>query len=143
MFLGEYTHSVDAKGRVAVPAKYRDELAAGLVVTRGFDQNLLVYPMATWKTLSERITALPIGDPSARSLRRLLFSSAVDMELDKQGRILLPAYLREYGAIGGEAVMAGMDSFFEIWSTERWNAVLERLPDESPQIAATMAALGI
>lgn len=143
MFLGEYVHSVDAKGRIAVPAKYREDLADGLVVTRGFDQNLLVYPMSTWQSVAERVNALPLGDPNARSLRRLLFSSATDMELDKQGRILLPAYLRSYAGIEGEAVIAGMNTFFEIWSSERWQTVLERFPEEGSAIAQTMAALGI
>ena len=143
MFLGEYEHSVDTKGRIAVPAKYRDELADGLIVTRGFDQNLLVYPMKMWQTVAERVNSLPIGDPNTRALQRLLFSSAVDTELDKQGRLLLPGYLRTYANVEGEAVIAGMNTFFEIWSKQRWQQVLERFPEEASEIAQAMASLGL
>ena len=87
MFLGEYEHSVDAKGRLAIPAKFRPQLDAGLVVTRGFERCLQVYPMVAWRILSERVSALSLGQPEARQLRRLLFSTAFDTEVDKQGRI--------------------------------------------------------
>lgn len=143
MFLGEYDHSVDTKGRMAIPAKFREELAEGLVVTRGFDQNLLVYPLSAWREVAARVNALPMGQPATRNLRRLLFASAADLELDKQGRILLPANLREYAGIGTEAIVAGMDSFLEIWSKDRWQAVIESFPAEGPAIAEQAAALGI
>ncbi len=143
MFLGEYEHTVDTKGRVAIPAKFRSELEEGLVVTRGFDQNLLVYPMSVWKELAERVNALPMSQPATRNLRRLLFASAADLELDKQGRILLPANLRQYAGIETDAVVAGMDSFIEIWSSERWQAVIDSFPEQGPEIAEQVAALGI
>ncbi len=143
MFLGEYAHTVDDKGRMAIPAKFRAGLAEGLVVTRGFDQNLLVYPMTVWRELAARINALPMSQPAARNLRRLLFGSAADVEIDKQGRILLPANLREYAGITGEAVVAGLDTFIEIWSNERWDAVIATFPAEGAAIAEQVAALGI
>lgn len=143
MFLGEYEHTVDDKGRMAIPAKFRAGLAEGLVVTRGFDQNLLVYPMTVWRELAARINALPMSQPAARNLRRLLFGSAADVEIDKQGRILLPANLREYAGITGEAVVAGLDTFIEIWSNERWAAVIATFPAEGAAIAEQVAALGI
>lgn len=143
MFLGEYDHTVDDKGRMAMPAKFRAGLASGLVVTRGFDQNLLVYPMDVWRELAARVNALPMTQPAARNLRRLLFGSAADLEIDKQGRILLPANLREYAGITGEAVVAGMDTFLEIWSQERWQAVIASFPEEGAAIAEQVAALGI
>ena len=143
MFLGEYEHTVDDKGRMAIPAKFRAGLAEGLVVTRGFDQNLLVYPMTVWRELAVRINALPMAQPAARNLRRLLFGSAADVEIDKQGRILLPANLREYAGITGEAVVAGLDTFIEIWSNERWQAVIATFPAEGAAIAEQVAALGI
>ena len=143
MFLGEYEHTVDDKGRMAIPAKFRAGLAEGLVVTRGFDQNLLVYPMTVWRELAARINALPMAQPAARNLRRLLFGSAADVEIDKQGRILLPANLREYAGITGEAVVAGLDTFIEIWSNERWAAVIATFPAEGAAIAEQVAALGI
>jgi MraZ protein len=143
MFLGEYEHTVDDKGRMAIPAKFRAGLAEGLVVTRGFDQNLLLYPMAIWRELAARINALPMSQPATRNLRRLLFSGAADVELDKQGRILLPANLREYAGITADSVVTGMDSFIEIWSKDRWQAVIDSFPLEGAAIAEQVATLGI
>ena len=143
MFLGEHEHTVDDKGRMAIPAKFRAGLAEGLVVTRGFDQNLLVYPMSIWRELAARINALPMSQPATRNLRRLLFSGAADLELDKQGRILLPANLREYAGIAADAVVTGMDSFIEIWSKDRWQTVIDSFPIEGAAIAEQVATLGI
>lgn len=143
MFLGEYEHSIDTKGRVAVPAKFRTQLEGGLVVTRGFERCLQVYPMEQWQALSERVSGLSLGSTEARQLRRLLFASAFDTELDKQGRILLPAGLREYAGIGDTAVVAGMNTYFEIWSQEAWDAAMEALDESANVIAAQMAEIGI
>jgi MraZ protein len=143
VLLGEYEHSVDVKGRVAVPAKFRPQLETGLVVTRGFEHCLFVYPMEEWQTLSQRVSALSVGQPEARQLRRLLFASAFDTELDKQGRILLPAPLREYAGIDETAIVAGMNTYFEIWSKDAWASEQADLAEEAGNIAATMASLGI
>jgi MraZ protein len=143
MFLGEYEHSIDTKGRVAVPAKFRAQLEGGLVVTRGFERCLQVYPMEQWQALSERVSSLSLGSTEARQLRRLLFASAFDTELDKQGRILLPAGLREYAGIGDSAVVAGMNTYFEIWSQASWDAAMEALDESASVIAAQMAEIGI
>ncbi len=143
MFLGEYEHSVDTKGRIAVPAKFRNQLEGGLVVTRGFERCLQVYPMEQWQTLSERVSSLSLGAAEARQLRRLLFSSAFDTEVDKQGRIVLPSGLREYAGIGEMAVVAGMNTYFEIWSQTDWEAAMATLDNADPNIAAQMAEIGI
>ncbi|ABX06156.1 MAG TPA: transcriptional regulator MraZ [Herpetosiphon sp.] len=143
MFLGEYEHTVDEKGRLAIPAKFRAGLAEGLVLTRGFDQNLLLYPMPVWRELAARINALPITQPSARNLRRLMFAGASDLGLDKQGRIVLPPNLRQYATITNQAVVTGMDSFIEIWSAERWQTVLDSFADEAPALAEHVSAFGI
>ncbi|GAA5526539.1 division/cell wall cluster transcriptional repressor MraZ [Herpetosiphon gulosus] len=143
MFLGEYEHTVDDKGRLAIPAKFRAGLAEGLVLTRGFDQNLLLYPMPVWRELAARINALPITQPSARNLRRLMFAGASDLGLDKQGRIVLPPNLRQYATITNQAVVTGMDSFIEIWSAERWQTVLDSFADEAPALAEHVSAFGI
>ena len=143
MFLGEYEHSIDTKGRVAVPAKFRTQLEGGLVVTRGFERCLQVYPMEQWQALSERVSSLSLGSTEARQLRRLLFASAFDTELDKQGRILLPAGLREYASIGDTAVVAGMNTYFEIWSQDAWDDAMEALDESASVIAAQMAEIGI
>jgi MraZ protein len=143
VLLGEYEHSVDVKGRVAVPAKFRPQVETGLVITRGFERCLFAYPMEEWQALSQRVSSLSMGQVEARQLRRLLFASAFDTELDKQGRILLPAPLREYAGIGETAVVAGMNTYFEIWSQEAWAAEQADLADEAETIATTMASLGI
>ena len=143
MFLGEYEHSVDVKGRVAIPAKFRPQVETGLVVTRGFEHCLFAYPMEEWEQLSQRVSSLPLGQPQARQLRRLLFANAFDTELDKQGRILLPGSLREYAGIGEIAVVAGMNTYFEIWSREAWADEQAGLAEEAAAIAGTMADLGI
>ena len=143
MLLGEYEHSVDLKGRIAVPAKFRPQLEAGLVVTRGFERCLQGYPLDAWRVLADRISSLSLGNADARRLRRHLFASAFDAELDKQGRILLPAPLRSYAGIGDGAVVAGMNTYFEIWSTQDWTATREELADDGTSIAEALADLGI
>src|SRR5690606_35225685 len=103
----QYTHNIDDKGRLTIPARFRGELAAGLVVTCGFDRNLMVFPMSEWEKLAEKISAQPLSNESVREFRRRVFSQAVDLEPDRQGRILLPQTLRDFAGIDGEAVIAG------------------------------------
>jgi MraZ protein len=123
MFLGEYTHAIDEKGRLTIPAKFRGELASGLVVTRGLDKNLLVFTLKEWDELAQKIARIPISDHSARAFSRRVFSGAVDLVPDKQGRILLPTTLREFANLEDEAVIIGMYNFAEIWSVDAWNPV--------------------
>ncbi len=130
MFLGEYKHSIDEKGRLTIPAKFRSELDAGLVVTRGLDRNLLVFTMDEWDELAQKIAQIPISDRSARAFSRRVFSGAVDLVPDKQGRILLPATLREFANLGDEAVIIGMYSYGEIWNAEAWNPVRDDIESD-------------
>lgn len=123
MFLGEYTHSIDEKGRLTIPAKFRGRLASGLVVTRGLDRNLLVFTLDGWEELAQRITQRPISDRSARAFSRRVFSGAVDLVPDRQGRILLPTALREFANLEDEAVIIGMYNYAEIWNADSWNPV--------------------
>lgn len=141
MFLGEYTHTIDSKGRITIPAKFRNLLAAGLVVTRGFDQNLMLFPMDGWQELAERIAQRPLSDEDVRAFRRRVFSGAVDLVPDRQGRILLPPYLREFANIDGDVVIAGMFNYLELWGMEAWTAV--RSDIESEGDAARWEDLGI
>lgn len=127
MFLGEYTHTIDDKGRLTIPAKFRGELAAGLVVTRGFDQNLMIFPLDGWQELAERILSRPLGDEDVRAFRRRVFSGAVDLSPDRQGRIVLPPYLRDFAGIDGEVVVAGMYNNIEVWSVEAWGTVRDSI----------------
>lgn len=141
MFLGEYTHTIDNKGRLTIPAKYRGFLAAGIVVTRGFDQNLMAFTLEGWQELAERVNRLPLGDPSAREFRRRVFSGAVDLVPDRQGRILLPPYLREFAAIDTEVVISGNFTYAEIWSSDLWRPVRETIEGEPD--AGRWQSLGI
>lgn len=141
MFLGEYTHTIDDKGRVTIPARFRAELAGGLVVTRGFDRNLMIYPITEWQEMAERVAARPVSDESVRAFRRRIFAGATDLEPDRQGRIVLPQYLREFAGIDGEVVVAGMYDYIELWDAEAWREV--RLAVEDNDDVSRWQALGI
>ncbi len=141
MFLGRYNHTLDAKGRLAIPARFRETLAEGLVLTRGIDRCLALYPLAAWRPLAEKVSALPLSDPDARAFRRLVFAEATDLELDAQGRILVPPELRRYAGLERDAVIIGMDTALEIWSPERWQAVASVMDADGAAIAQRLASL--
>lgn len=141
MFLGRHNHNLDAKGRLALPARFRDKLAEGVVITRGFDPCLLVYPLAAWMPLAERVASLSISDPDVRNLRRMLFAEAVDVQLDGQGRVLIPAELREYASIEREAVVVGVHTFMEIWTPSTWQHQSANLDRDGASIAERLADL--
>ena len=143
MFLGEFEHTIDDKGRVAIPARFREELSEGLVLTRGFDPCLQAFPRAKWQDLSSKVSSLSLGSPIARTLRRVLFSNAAEVEVDRQGRILIPQNLREYAKLAEQVVITGMDDYFELWSGNQWNLVLEQMSNEGATVAEQLAALGI
>ncbi len=141
MFLGRFSHNIDAKGRLAIPAKFRGELTDGVVVTRGIDRCLSVYPLAAWATLAERISALSISDPDARQFKRMVFAEAMDELLDGQGRIVVPPELRRYAEIDRETVVVGMNTYLEIWNPARWEALSTTVEDEGATIAQRLADL--
>ncbi len=143
MFLGEYTHNIDPKGRLAIPVKFRGALADGAVVTRALDGCLTVYPRKEWEILATKIAALPLTDPHARAFARFMLSGASDVETDKQGRIVLPAYLRQYAGLGAQAVVAGLYNRVEIWESGRWQKANETGGADSSNIAAHLTELGI
>ncbi len=143
MFLGEFEHTIDDKGRVAVPARFRDGFSEGLILTRGFDHCLQAFPRPVWQSLSERISSLSIGHEEVRNLRRLIFSGAAEVEPDRQGRILIPQNLREYASLREQVVIAGVNTHFELWSRERWDSVLSTLDSSGGAMAEQLAALGI
>ncbi len=140
MFLGEFKHTIDDKGRLTIPAKFRGDLAAGLVLTRGFDRNLMVYPAAGWENLAERIMARSLTDRRVREFRRRVFSGATDLAPDRQGRILIPPYLRDFAEIEGSVVVAGMYDYIEIWSETAWREQRELI--ENPEDASYWEDLG-
>lgn len=141
MFLGRFAHSLDAKARLAVPARFREGLAEGLILTRGIDRCLAVYPISTWASLAQRVSALPFSDPDARNLRRMVFAEAVDLNLDGQGRILVPPELRQYAGIERDAVIIGVNESVEIWSPARWESVHALMDEDGAAIAQRLAAL--
>ena len=130
MFLGQFYHSLDEKGRLILPARYRELLIAdGAVLMRGFDQNLMVLTSASFKIIYERINRMSMTDPTARLLRRLIFSTAVQVEMDKTGRMLVPQFLREVAEIDSDAMVVGAGDYIEIWSQTQWNAQMAQLKD--------------
>ncbi len=129
MFLGEFNHSIDEKGRVTIPALYRQELEGGAYITQGFDRNLMVLQIGTFENMSQRLNKMNITDPSVRELRRLLFSKAQKIEPDSSGRILIPAFLREKLGETNEVVLIGGGSYFELWSLEKWKTQIGHLDD--------------
>jgi MraZ protein len=141
VFLGRFEHNLDVKGRLAIPARFRAELEHGLVVTRGIDRCLAVYPIEAWRDLADRIHALPVSDVNARQFRRMVFSEASDLSLDTQGRIVLSANLRAYAGIERETIVIGLDRTFEIWSPERWAEVNDSVELEGASIAARLGEL--
>lgn len=141
MFLGRFNHNLDAKGRLAIPAKFRAGLADGMVLTRGIDRCLTLYPVDDWQSLTERVRALPITDANTRAFRRMVFAEAVDLELDAQGRILVPPELRVYAGLERATVIVGVDVSIEIWSPERWTEMSDRMDREGAEIAQTLADL--
>ena len=141
MFLGEFNHNIDTKGRLTIPARYRNELTDGVVVTRGFDQNLMLFSKAEWDALANRIAERPLSDESVRAFRRRVFSGAIDLNPDRQGRILLPQYLRDFAGINGEVIVAGNFNYMEIWSATAWKRVRDSI--ENNDDTARWADLGI
>ena len=142
MFTGEYRHSVDDKGRIAVPAKFRAQLESGAVVSRWLDACLAIHTRTGWETLAERVAGLPITDPNSRLFTRYVFAGAVEAELDRQGRVVVPAYLREWAGLAADAVIVGSRDHAEIWEPSRW-ASYARALDDPEELARALAGLGI
>ena len=129
MFLGQFQHNLDDKGRLMIPARFRELLAAGAFITQGFDRCLMVMTDTYFRQVYERISAMNLADPMARLLRRLILSNAYPVEVDKVGRILLPQNLRQSILLESEAILAGQGEYFEVWSPAEWNAQMAQLQD--------------
>ena len=120
MLLGEYNHSVDAKGRVIVPSKFREDLGTNFIVTKGFDNSLFVFSKMEWASFEEKVRSLPMTNPNARSFSRFFLAGATECELDKQGRINIPQNLLDYASITKDVVIIGVSSRVEIWDKAKW-----------------------
>jgi MraZ protein len=143
MFLGEFSHALDEKGRLTIPARFRDELAGGLVITRGIDHCLSVYPRQGWNDLAERIAQLPLSQRNARNFSRLMFSGAADFIPDRQGRVLIPQALRDYAGLDSEAIIIGLYDKLEIWGPDNWTMVRAEVEENPESIAEQLQELGI
>jgi MraZ protein len=143
MFLGEYSHTIDDKGRLTIPARFRDELESGVVITRGLDGCLWAYGRSEWETLAEKIAQLPTTHQAARNFARFMFSSAFDSIPDRQGRILLSQNLRDYAGIQNETVIIGVKNKLEIWNPARWAEVVTQVEQDTEAIVAQLQDLGI
>ena len=143
MFLGEYSHSLDTKGRLTIPARFRGELEGGVVTTRGHEPCLVIYPIKEWSALADKVTRLPTASRAARSYSRLIFGGAAEVVPDKMGRILIPAFLREYAGIGEQAVVVGVNTHIEVWNPDRWQEALERDMRDLDAILADVSKMGI
>ncbi len=144
MFLGEYIHTLDSKGRLTIPAKYRDRLVPGLVVTRNpLDPCLLVMPLDEWERRTHRLNEMPITSREVLMLRRLLFTAAEDLKPDRQGRILISQRLREIAGIENDVLIAGMNTYLELWDPQRWEEKVLEPMAEGHLVGDLFAALGV
>ncbi|RAZ69993.1 division/cell wall cluster transcriptional repressor MraZ [Planococcus maitriensis] len=138
MFMGEFQHNVDAKGRLIVPAKYRELLGEHFVITRGLDQCLFGYPMNEWNKIEEKLKEMPVTKKDARAFTRFFFSGAQEVELDKQGRVNIPASLLSYAKIEKECVILGVSNRFEIWAKDAWETYFEESEESFNEIAENL-----
>ena len=143
MFIGEYDHNLDDKGRLAIPKKFRSDLTKGAVVTRGLDNCLFLYTKKEWEKLAEKLAALPFAQANTRAFARLMLAGAMDVKVDKQGRIILPDYLRNYANLKKNVIVAGLYSRLELWDKNKWNSYKIKTEKESNKIAEQMADLGV
>jgi len=143
MFIGEYQHSIDEKGRVAVPVKFRNLLKKGAVVTRGIDNCLFLYPREQWNKIAGKLANMPVSQSRARAFSRLMLAGAMEADFDNQGRISLPKNLRSFAGLKKKAIIAGLYDRLEIWDEENWNKYKDGAEKESTAIAESLSELGI
>lgn len=141
MFMGEYNHTVDEKGRLIIPSKFREELGNEFVITKGLDDCLFIYNNTEWRALEDKLRALPLTNKNARTFARFMLGGAATVELDKQGRILIPQVLRTFASLDKEIVLVGIANRIEIWNKAKWDVASNI--DDMESIAEQMADLGI
>lgn len=138
MFMGEFQHNIDVKGRMIVPSKFREELGENFVVTRGLDKCLFAYPLEEWKLLEEKLKKLPLTKKDARAFTRFFFSGAVECEVDKQGRINIPQPLRNYAGLEKECVVIGVSNRVEFWAEDTWEDYFNESEESFAEIAENL-----
>jgi len=142
MLMGEFNHNIDSKGRLIIPAKFRDELGENFIVTRGLDGCLFGYPQSAWKELEENLKKLPVAKKDARQFTRFFYSGAIECSLDKQGRINLPDSLIKYASLEKSCYLIGVSDRFEIWSEERWKKVSSEAEESFEDLAEELTDFG-
>ena len=143
MLIGEYTHTLDSKKRLSLPAKFRKEVGREVVVTRGLDQCLFLFPLLTWQEIAAKLEQLPFGESTARGMSRFLLAGAAEVEVDNAGRILIPDFLKDFAKLGASVVLAGVSDRVEIWNEETWAAYKSRLEKGADQMAQSLGDLRI
>ena len=143
MFIGEFRHTLDDKGRVSVPIKFRAGLAQGLVVTRGLDRSLFLYPKNEWGRLAEKLAALPLGKADTRAFARLMLAGAMEADIDASGRVMIPQYLREYAGLSKNVVITGLYDRLEVWDEDTWKIYREKTEADGNDIAERLGADGV
>ncbi|MFH1890056.1 MAG: division/cell wall cluster transcriptional repressor MraZ [Candidatus Kuenenbacteria bacterium] len=143
MFLGEYSHTVDNKNRLAIPAKFRFDLKQGAVITRGLDNCLFLFTRNDWQALVKKISGLPLSQANARSFSRMMLMGAMEVKMDKLGRILIPEYLKKFAGLGKKVIIGGVLNRIEIWDETKWTIYKNKSEQNVEQVAEGMGELGI
>ena len=143
MLIGEYKHTLDPKKRLSLPSKWRGELGSTLVITRGLDNCLFVYPQREWEKITEKIGQLPLGSADTRSFNRFFLSGAVEVEVDSVGRILVPDFLKVFAKLDTKVVLAGVHDRVEIWDENRWTEYTTRIEAQADALAEKLGEIGV
>ena len=143
MLIGEYIHTVDEKNRISLPARFRKEVGSQIVITRGLDSCLFLYPLSEWQKISEKLSNLSIGQAGSRGLNRFMLAGAVEVEVDNAGRILIPDFLKKFAGLASMVVFAGMHSRIEIWDETRWTTYKEKVESEADGLAEKLGEIGM
>ncbi len=143
MLIGEYLHTIDPKKRLSLPVKFRKELGKTVVITRGLDQSLFVFPPAAWKKLVAKFSELSFGSSESRSFNRFMLSGAVEVDVDSAGRILLPEFLKGFAGLKSKVVLAGVNDRVEIWDEERWSTYKTHIESQGDAIAQKLGEIGV
>ena len=143
MLIGEYLHTLDSKKRLSLPAKFRKEVGKKVVLTRGLDSCLFMFPQKAWEKIAQKLADLPVGAADTRGMSRFLLSGAIDTEVDGAGRILVPEYLKEFADLRSRVVLAGVSDRIEIWNEKTWEEYKRRIEKGADQMAQTLGDLGI
>ena len=143
MLIGVYTHSLDPKKRLSLPVKFRRELGKKVVVTKGLDNCLFVYPLKEWQRITQKVSELPLGQADTRGFNRFFLSGAVEVDIDSVGRILVPDFLKEFAKLESKVVLAGVHDRVEIWDEARWSEYKERIEKQADALAEKLGEIGV